>query len=131
MLKSSETALSGVDEINNILLLLDREDDGEDTRLQRLRLLSTGLKKMAKNAESLRDHRLQNALSVVSPQLQTVLSAQLPECDTAAAMLLKQLLRIGNDTPREAINVQTLLAYDAFVEATARFLVLVRQLMTV
>ncbi|KAK8004683.1 hypothetical protein PG990_010720 [Apiospora arundinis] len=53
----------------------------------------------------------------ISPRLQTVFSAHLTECDAAGAVIGKQLMRLSQDTPPEAINPATVQQYESFVKA--------------
>ncbi|KAK6857429.1 hypothetical protein PG995_007616 [Apiospora arundinis] len=53
----------------------------------------------------------------ISPRLQTVFSAHLTECDATGAVIAKQLMRLSQDTPPEAINPATVQQYESFVKA--------------
>ncbi|KAK6839100.1 hypothetical protein PG987_004966 [Apiospora arundinis] len=53
----------------------------------------------------------------ISPRLQTVFSAHLTECEAAGAVIGKQLKRLSQDTPPEAINPATVQQYESFVKA--------------
>lgn len=119
-------AFSGARAIEDILL--HRVDEVGATELQKLRLLSTKLEQLSKDADQLQEG-LRRA-SVTSVQLRTVISAQLSECDTTAAFVTKQLMRVGEDTPREAINVAAILQYESFSESTMGFLLFTTQLLS-
>ncbi|PKS12567.1 hypothetical protein jhhlp_000775 [Lomentospora prolificans] len=123
----AERAASGAGEIDNILVA--RHGTGaESTKLQKLRLLSENFRQLGKDARLLRD-RLRDA-QVVAPELQTAISAQLPELDAAAAVLIKQLMRVGGSIPEETIDMAALVQYECFLDSTMRFLTFITQLLS-
>lgn len=119
-------ATSGAREINGVLT--DHSDQSEALEFQKLQLLSTKLQKLAVDAQAFGD-KVRSA-QVVSLDLQTTLSAHLPELDTSSATLTKQVMRVGRDTPREAINVAVLLQYEVFLDVSASFLTLMIHLLS-
>jgi hypothetical protein len=122
----AKRALSVAQEIDSILH--DKVDEAGATEFQELRSLATKLQQLSKDADELQAG-LRAAL-VISAELQTALSSQLPECDATAAVVNKQLMRLGKNTPRDAINVATILQYESFAESTMRFLFFTTQLLS-
>lgn len=112
----ADRALSAAQEIESFL---SRRVDEAEPELQKLRQLSSKLQQLHKDATALQV-RLR-AVSGTSVELRAVLSTQLLACNDTAAIVIKQLMRLARDTPREAINVATVLLYEAFAESTTRF----------
>lgn len=102
------------------MFLADRADDGGATELEHLRSLATKLHQLSKGAEEL-PAALQ-AASVTLAELHIALAAQLSESEATAALVVKQIMRLGKQTPSKAIDVATVLQYESFAESTTRFL---------
>ncbi|KAI1264604.1 ankyrin repeat-containing domain protein [Xylariaceae sp. FL1019] len=115
--KLVDRASSGAIEIGNILN--DRGTELHTTGLQELSGLSTKLHELELEAAQLQDAL--HSATVISPAVRSSISAQLPECDTAAAIMIKQLMRIGSETPREQISVPTIAQYDFFLESLVKW----------
>ncbi|KAI0150532.1 ankyrin repeat-containing domain protein [Xylariaceae sp. FL1272] len=109
--KLVDRASSGAIEVGSIL-----HDRGLE---EELRELSTKLHELELEAAQLKD-ALQSA-TVISAAVRSSVSAQLPECDTAAAIMIKQLMRVGNETPREQINVPTIAQYGLFLDSLVKW----------
>ncbi|KFY32192.1 hypothetical protein V493_00428 [Pseudogymnoascus sp. VKM F-4281 (FW-2241)] len=100
-----QRALSGALELD--MFLADRADDGGATELEHLRSLATKLHQLSKGAEEL-PAALQ-AASVTLAELHIALAAQLSESEATAALVVKQIMRLGKQTPSKAIDVATVL----------------------
>ncbi|KAI8625558.1 ankyrin repeat-containing domain protein [Xylariaceae sp. FL1651] len=125
--KLAERALSGVSEIENILL--ERGSELQETSLQNIKSLLAKLQQANKDVAQFQD-LLRNASSTISPGLRAVMSAQLPECDTVTAIMIKQLMRLGRDTPWEKVNLGALRQYESFLGLTIEFLSFATQLLS-
>jgi 2-polyprenyl-6-methoxyphenol hydroxylase-like FAD-dependent oxidoreductase len=119
-------ALSGAQEI--VSILIDRVDDAGTPEFQKLRSLAAKLQQLSKDAAELQAGV--PAASVISAELQTALSTQLSQCDAAAAIVTRQLMSLGRNTPKESVNVPTILLYESFAESTTRFLFFTTQLLS-
>lgn len=115
-------ARSGAQEIES--LLSSRVDAPE---LQQLRSLASKLQQLGANAQTLAAKLGEERIA--SPELQRMLSAEVSECNDTAGTIVKQLMRIGPNTPREAISVATVTLYETFVDATTRVLAFVTQVL--
>ena len=118
----AERARSGAQEIESFLS--GRADAAE---LQQLRSLASKLQLLGTNAVNL-ERKLRDG-RVATPELQQMLSTEVPQCDDTAATVIKQLRRLGADTPRDAISVATVLLYESVAEAATRFLAFVTQIL--
>ena len=121
----AKRAQAGAGEIESSLL--DRHDEAGATVLQKLRLLAAKLQQLSKGADQLQAGL--QASSAVSAKLRTVLSTHVSNCDSTAAIVVKQLMRVGKTTPGAAINVATILRYESFLESTMRFLFFATQIL--
>jgi hypothetical protein len=121
----ADRALSAAQEIESFL---SGRIDVAEPELQKLRYLSTKLQQLHKDVGELQAKL--RAASGTSRELQEVLSTQLPGCNDTATTVIKQLMRLARDTPREMINVATILLYESFAEATTRFVFLATTLLS-
>lgn len=94
---------------------------------QKLASLSAKLEQFKKSVEELLQTLDANA--VVSEGLKRMLSAALQECDEAAAVLTKQVKRIGAQTAPEAIDLSVISQYEYFLESFTKLFVFARKLL--
>ncbi|KAB5580333.1 ankyrin repeat-containing domain protein [Coniochaeta sp. 2T2.1] len=113
-------ARSGTQEIESFLS--GRADAPEHQEFQQLRSLASKLQHLGRDAGILESKLRRNEEQPVSPELQRTLSAGVTVCNDAAGTITKQLMRLGTDTPREAIGVPTVLLYESAAEVAGRFM---------
>ncbi len=94
---------------------------------QKLASLSAKLEQFKKSVEDLQQKLDANA--VVSGGLKRMLSAALQECDGAAAVLSKQVKRIGPQTAPEAIDLSVISQYEYLLESFTKLFVFSRELL--
>ena len=94
---------------------------------QKLASLSAKLEQFKKSVEELLQTLDANA--VVSEGLKRMLSAALQECDEAAAVLTKQVKRIGAQTAPEAIDLSVISQYEYFLDSFTKLFVFARKLL--
>lgn len=115
-------ARSGAQEIESFLS--GRVDPAE---LHQLRSLAWKLQQLGMNAANL-DKKLRDG-QAASPELQRPLSTEVSQCNDTAAIIIKQLMRPGTDTPQDAVSVAAVLLYESFAEAATRFLAFAAQVL--
>ncbi len=95
--------------------------------LYQLRSLASKLQQLGINAANL-DKKLRDG-QAASPELWRALSAEVTQCNDIAAVIIKQLMRLKTDTPREAVSAAAVLLYESFAEAATRFLTFATQVL--
>ncbi|KAI1330731.1 ankyrin repeat-containing domain protein [Xylariaceae sp. FL0255] len=120
----ADRALSATREMDSILL--ETRANSQNTSFQKLQALSSKLHQLNKVALHL--HHVLTSASIISPDLRDVISSCLPECDVAAAIMVKQLMRLGSNVH---LNMATVLQYESFLELTVQFLSFTTELLTI
>lgn len=115
-------ARSGAQEIES---LLSGRVDGPE--LHQLRSLAFKLQQLGTNAQTLATKLREGR--VASAELQRMLSAEVSACNDTASTIIKQLMRISPNTPREAISVASVVLYETFAEATIKVLAFITQVL--
>ncbi|KIH93625.1 hypothetical protein SPBR_04134 [Sporothrix brasiliensis 5110] len=123
----AKRALSGAAEIESNFL--DTTDETGAPVFQKLRRLTAKLQQLSKDADQLQAG-LRTA-SAIAAKLRTVILAHVSKCDATAAIVVKELMRVGTTTPKDAINVAAVLQYESFLESTMRFLFFATQLLSI
>ncbi|KAH8882498.1 hypothetical protein GQ53DRAFT_454260 [Thozetella sp. PMI_491] len=120
----SNRALSASIELDEIL---DYGSIGRPAS-EKLAALLVTLNEFKQSVEELRE-RL-NASPTITDGLQQVLIESLPDCDSVAAIMSKQVKRIGPETPTELINLAALAGYEGLLASHARLFKLEIQLLS-
>ncbi|KAH8658502.1 ankyrin repeat-containing domain protein [Xylariales sp. PMI_506] len=118
-------AFTGAMEMDNYLLHQDNRVEGE--KLQKLLVVSIKLQQVGKHVDRVQE-RLRTA-PAISSQLKATVSARLPECDAAAAVLIKQITRLDISTTEDQIDLQVIIQYGSFLNSTIIYLVFLSQVL--
>jgi hypothetical protein len=121
----SQRAASGETEIKS---LLPQGEEIRDEPAHSLFLLSAQLNKFRQLAARLGD-ALRDA-SNISAELHAAMSDVLSDCDSATAVITKQLTRLGGEISRDRINASALQQYRSFMLLTTQCFTLLTQLLS-
>ncbi|KAJ1323787.1 ankyrin repeat domain-containing protein 50 [Microdochium nivale] len=129
----STKARTTSDEIEK--LLSSRSSETIKNELDKLSLLSTSLRQLEHHAgeipRQLQSRDLSDAAAAsLSDDLGTAFTAALPVYEQALAFVSKEASRLGQNTPRQRINVAAISRFDAFVHSTTALYLVLRQLLS-
>ncbi|KAH7014331.1 ankyrin repeat-containing domain protein [Microdochium trichocladiopsis] len=111
-------------------LLSTRSHDTIKTELDKLGLLSVSLRQLEYHAGQVPGELATDpCLSSLSAELSTELAVALPLCEYTLAVVIKQLSRLDENTPRHKIDVSTVSRFDAFTKSSITLYIILRGLL--